>query len=85
MTHKSIPKDVLKVLQSRDLTPYKRLVAYTMLVPGLPSGPAHTVIWETNLELGKKVKKLIENGTITVTAMNDHSVLEFKLSALSKS
>lgn len=72
-----IPNDILQILRNRELTPDKRLVAYTMLVPGLPVCPVHALTWQSNLELGKRIKKLIGNGIISVTGMDKNSVLLF--------
>lgn len=71
----SIPKDVLQVLRNPELTPYKRIIAYTLLMPNLPTDPAHAGMWNANLELGKRIKELIENGTLTVTGMKENSLL----------
>jgi hypothetical protein len=71
----SIPKDVIQVLRNPELTPYKRMIAYTMLMTNLPADPAHAAICRANLELGKRIKELIENGTLTVTGMKENSFL----------
>ena len=80
----SISNDILQVLRNRELTPNKRLVAYTMLVPGLPVSPAHALTWQVNLELGKSIKELIDKGTLTITGMDKNSVLNIEVSATSK-
>ena len=71
----SIPNDILQTLRNRELTPEKKLIAYTMLVPGLPVSPAHALAWQANLELGKRIKQLIDDGTLAITGMDKNSVL----------
>jgi len=73
----SIPNDVMQILRNRELTPAKRLIAYTMLVPGLPVSSAHALAWQSNLELGKNIKELIDNGTVTITGMDKSSILTY--------
>ena len=80
----SIPTDVLKALQNRELTPYKKLVAYTMLVSGLPASPTHEAACESNMTIGKTIKRLIENGVLTVTGMNENHIVEFKINSSKK-
>lgn len=75
----SIPNEIMQILRDRELTPSKRLVAYAMLVPGLPGDPAHKLMCQANLELGKSIKELINNGTIEITGMNKDSVLNIKV------
>lgn len=71
----SIPNNILQILRDRELTPSKRLVAYAMFVPGLPGNPIHEITCQANLELGKRIKKLINNRTIEITGMNENSAL----------
>ena len=73
----SIPNDVMQILRNRELTPDKRLIAYTMLVPGLPVSPAHALAWQSNIQLGKNIKELIDNGTVTITGMDKNSILSY--------
>lgn len=71
----SIPNHILQILRDRELTPTKRIVAYTMLVPGLPVNPAHASAWQANIQLGKNIKELIDKGTVTITGMDQNSIL----------
>ena len=71
----SIPNNILQILRDSELTPNKRLVAYAMLVPGLPGDPVHELTCQANLELGKCIKELINNGTIEITGMDRNSTL----------
>lgn len=75
----SIPNEIMQILRDRELTPSKRLVAYAMLVPGLPGDPAHELMCQANLELGKRIKELINNGTIEITGIDRHSVLNIRV------
>tara|TARA_B110000027_G_scaffold119254_1_gene131839 strand:+ start:333 stop:638 length:306 start_codon:yes stop_codon:yes gene_type:complete len=75
MASASIPNEIMQILRDRELTPSKRLLAYAMLVPELPGDPAHELMCQANLELGKRIKELINNGTIEITGMDKHSVL----------
>lgn len=71
-----LPKDVLKIIQNRELSIEKKLLAYTLLVPNLPASPAHETACDTNLELGKIIKKLIVDGKLAIKAMKEDSTLE---------
>jgi hypothetical protein len=72
MASASIPNEIMQILRDRELTPSKRLLAYAMLVPGLPGDPAHELMCQANLELGKRIKELINNRTIEITGMDKH-------------
>lgn len=74
-----IPKDVLKTLQNPELSIAKKMVAFNMLVPGLPADAMHSAAYEKNLELGKCIKALLAEGKIEVTAMDKNSILKLKL------
>ena len=70
-----LPKDVLKVIQNRELSIEKKLLAYTLLVD-LPGSPAHAKACETNLHFGKIIKKLIVDGKLAIKGMKEDSTLE---------
>jgi len=71
-----IPKDVLKIIQNRELSIENKLLAYTLLVPNLPPSPAHATACDTNLQLGKIIKKLIVDGKLVIKGMKEDSTLE---------
>ena len=71
----SIPKEIMQVLRDRELTPTKRLVAYAMLVPGLPGYAVQDIIYQANIELGKRIKELINNGNIKIIGMDKNCTL----------
>ena len=69
----------MKVLQNRELTPAKKLIAYTMLMPNLPNSPLHELAWQSNLELGQKIKQLIQNDTLIITGIDTNSILTIRV------
>ena len=61
-----IPKDILPILQDRELSVAQKMVAFNMLMPNLPASPEHTKAYNENLEVGETIKRLVDEGKISL-------------------
>ena len=64
MDPSKLPIDILRVLQSPELPMAKKMMAFNMLMPNLPADPKHTQAYDDNLEVGRKIKRLVDEGKI---------------------
>lgn len=64
MDFSKIPKDVLRVLQDRELSIAKKMMAFNMLMPDLKPEPQHAQAYNDNLEVGQTIKRLVDEGKI---------------------
>jgi hypothetical protein len=70
MDPSNIPKHILRIIQDRELPMDKKMVAFTMHMPRLPDDPRNDRVWEDNLEVGKKIKQLVDEGKISLGKMD---------------
>jgi len=61
-----IPKDILPILQDRELSVAQKMMAFNMLMPNLPPDPKHTSAYNENLKVGEKIKRLVDEGKISL-------------------
>ena len=66
MDTSNIPKNVLHILQDKELPTVKKMVAFNMLMPNLPASPEHNKAYDDNLEVGRKIKRLVDEGKINL-------------------
>ena len=66
MDPSKLPKNILSVLQDKELPMAKKMVAFNMLMPNLPADPKHTQAYNDNLEVGNTIKRLVDKGKITL-------------------
>ena len=76
MDPSQIPRDILHVLQSPELPMAKKMMAFNMLMPNLPADPKHTQAYDDNLEVGRKIKRLVDEGKIRIGGFDKNSNLE---------
>ena len=76
-----IPNDILRVLQSPELPMAKKMMAFNMLMPNLPADPKHTQAYNDNLEVGNTIKRLVDEGKISINGLDK----EFKLNIITNS
>ena len=62
MDPSQIPQDVMRVLQSPELSMAKKMMAFNMLIPNLPADPKHTEAYNNNLKVGDKLSVLWMRG-----------------------
>jgi len=76
-----VPKEILRILQSPELSMPQKLVAFNMLIPNLPADPKHTEAYNDNLEVGNTIKRLVDEGKISINGLDK----EFKLNIITNS
>ena len=81
MDPSKLPKDILHVLQDRELSMSKKMMAFNMLIPNLPADPNHTQAYDDNLEVGRKIKRLVDEGNISIDGLDK----DFKLNIITNS
>ena len=81
MDPSQIPNDILRVLQSPELPMAKKMMAFNMLMPNLPADPKHTQAYNDNLEVGNTIKRLVDEGKISINGLDK----DFKLNIITNS
>jgi hypothetical protein len=81
MDPSQIPRDILHVLQSPELPMAKKMMAFNMLMPNLPADPKHTQAYNDNLEVGNTIKRLVDEGKISINGLDK----DFKLNIITNS
>ena len=76
MDPSKLPIEILRVLQSPELPMAKKMMAFNMLMPNLPADPKHTQAYNDNLEGGNTIKRLVDEGKITLGAFDKNFILE---------
>ena len=59
-----IPKNLLGILQDKELSMAQKMVAFNMFLPNLPASPEHDKAYDDNLEVGRTIKRLVDEGKI---------------------
>jgi hypothetical protein len=78
MNTSSVPKNVLHILQDKELSMAQKMVAFNMFIPNLPTSPEHDKAYDDNLEVGRKIKRLVDEGKIRINGFDKN----FKLKIL---
>ena len=81
MDPSQIPNDILRVLQSPELPMAKKMMAFNMLMPNLPADPKYTQAYNDNLEVGNTIKRLVDEGKISINGLDK----DFKLNIITNS
>lgn len=76
MDPSNIPKDILRVLQDKEIPMAKKMMAFNMLMPNLPSEPKHAAAYEENLKVGNTIKRLVDEGKIRLGKFDKNFILE---------
>ena len=76
MDPSNIPKDILRVLQDKEIPMAKKMMAFNMLMPNLPADPKHTDAYNENLKVGDTIKRLVDAGKIYLGKMDKNFILE---------
>ena len=66
MDPSKIPPQIMQVLQDKQLSMAQKMMAFNMLMPNLPSEPKHAAAYEENLKVGTTIKRLVDEGKITL-------------------
>ena len=76
MDPSKLPKELIRVLQDRDLTMSKKMVAFNMFIPNLPADPRHTQAYNDNLKVGETIKRLVGEDKIRLGRFDKHFKLD---------
>lgn len=76
MDPSNIPKDILRVLQDKEIPMAKKMMAFNMLMPNLPADPKHTDAYNENLKVGDTIKRLVEERKIRLGKFDKNFILE---------
>jgi len=76
-----LPKDLLGILQHKELSMAQKMVAFNMFIPNLPATPEHDQAYDDNLEVGRKIKRLVDEGKISINGLDK----DFKLNIITNS
>jgi hypothetical protein len=52
------------------------MVAFNMLMPNLPASPEHNKAYDDNLEVGRKIKRLVDEGKISIGGFDKNFKLD---------
>ena len=76
-----LPKNLLSILQSRELSMPQKMMAFNMFIPNLPATPEHDKAYDDNLEAGRTIKRLVKEGKISINGVDK----DFKLNIITNS
>ena len=76
-----LPKNLLSVLQDKELSMPQKMMAFNMFIPNLPATPEHDKAYDDNLEVGRKIKRLVDEGKISINGLDK----DFKLNIITNS
>ena len=79
MDPSQIPNDILRVLQDRELSMAKKMMAFNMLMPNLPPEPKHAAAYQENLKIGDTIKRLVDEGKIRLGSFDKKFILEVEV------
>ena len=71
-----LPKNLLGILQDKELSMAQKMVAFNMFIPNLPSSPEHDKAYDDNLEVGRKIKRLVDEGKIRINGFDKNCKLK---------
>ena len=75
MDTSNIPKHILSILQDKELLMDQKMVAFMMHMKTLPDDPKNDQVWEDNIDVGKKIKRLVDEGKIRIGGFDKNSNL----------
>lgn len=62
----NIPINVKRIIQDRELSIHKKMVAFMAFMPKLPSDPKTDQVWKDNEKIGEQILTLINDGKIRI-------------------
>lgn len=71
----NIPVNVKRIMQDRELSIHKKMVAFMAFMPKLPSDPKTDQVWKDNEKIGEQILNLINDGKIRIGKFNKDFVL----------
>lgn len=74
-----IPTDVLRVLKDKRLSVPQKMMAFNLLMPGLDPEPKHAQAYLDNLEVGNTIKRMIDEGKLSLHGFDSNFKLKTSL------
>lgn len=71
----NIPVHIRRIIQDRELSMAQKMVAFMAFMPSLPADPKNDKVWKDNTEVGKTIKKMIDEGKLSLNGFDEHSRL----------
>ena len=74
-----VPKNVQQLIGSSELSMDQKLIGFMMFMPKVPENAMVAKIVAHNLELGEKIKKLVDDNKITIGKFDKNFILDVKV------
>ena len=71
-----LPQNLIGILQDKELSMAQKMVAFNMFIPNLPASSEHDKAYDDNLEVGRKIKRLVDEGKIRIEGFGKKFKLE---------
>ena len=81
MDPSKLPIHILRVLQDKELSMGQKMMAFNMFIPNLPAPPEHDKAYDEFLEVGRTIKRLVDEGKISINGLDK----DFKLNIITNS
>jgi hypothetical protein len=72
----NIPEPMKRVMQDKSLTIAQKMMTFMAFMPNLPEDPRAVDAYNENLEVGKKIKHLVDEGKIRLGKFDNNFNLE---------
>lgn len=76
MDPNSIPENVKRILNDRQLSMSQKVVAFMAFMPNLPQN--NSEVYQQNLDLGVEIKKLIDEKKISLGKFDSNFILDIQ-------
>ena len=71
----NIPNHVKRILQDRELTMEKKMMAFMAFMPKLPADPKQDQAWRDNEKLGEQILQLVKDGKLNIKGLDQNGKL----------
>lgn len=71
----NIPVHIRRIIQDRELSMAQKMVAFMAFMPSLPADPKNDQVWEDNMKVGKTIKKMIDEGKLSLNGFDERARL----------
>ncbi len=75
MNVNNIPNHVKRILQDKELSMEKKMQAFMAFMPKLPGDPKNDQVWEDNEKVGETIKKMIDEGKLSINGLDERARL----------
>jgi hypothetical protein len=71
----NIPVHIRRIIQDRELSMAQKMVAFMAFMPSLPADPKNDQVWEDNMKVGETIKKMIDEGKLSLNGFDERARL----------